>query len=219
MITDRQAKILQEARDFVYAELKDETSGHDWWHIVRVTNNAVEIAKQEQADVFICELAALLHDIADGKLNENEGVGLQKVKQWLQNHQASDEETAHVLEIIATMSFKGGHQQKNVSTLEGKIVQDADRLDAIGAIGIARAMAYSGYTGRPIHDPALRPREDMTVEEYRSNQGTAILHFYEKLLKLKDLMNTDYAKQLAIGRHHFLEEYLEQFYAEWDAKK
>ncbi|KAA9248137.1 MULTISPECIES: HD domain-containing protein [Streptococcus] len=219
MITDRQAKILQEARDFVYAELKDEMSGHDWWHIVRVTNNAVEIATQEQADVFICELAALLHDIADGKLNENEEVGLQKVEQWLQNHQASDAEIAHVLDIISTMSFKGGHQQKNVSTLEGKIVQDADRLDAIGAIGIARAMAYSGHIGRPIHDPDLQPRENMTLEEYRAGKSSAIMHFYEKLLKLKDLMNTDYAKQLAIGRHHFLEEYLEQFYAEWDAKK
>ena len=219
MITDRQAKILQEARDFVYAELKDEMSGHDWWHIVRVTNNAVEIATQEQADVFICELAALLHDIADGKLNENEEVGLQKVEQWLQNHQASDAEIAHVLDIISTMSFKGGHQQKNVSTLEGKIVQDADRLDVIGAIGIARAMAYSGHIGRPIHDPDLQPRENMTLEEYRAGKSSAIMHFYEKLLKLKDLMNTDYAKQLAIGRHHFLEEYLEQFYAEWDAKK
>ena len=219
MITDRQAKILQEARDFVYAELKDEMSGHDWWHIVRVTNNAVEIATQEQADVFICELAALLHDIADGKLNENEEVGLQKVEQWLQNHQASDAEIAHVLDIISTMSFKGGHQQKNVSTLEGKIVQDADRLDAIGAIGIARAMAYSGHIGRPIHDPDLQPRENMTLEEYRAGKSSAIMHFYEKLLKLKDLMNTDYAKQLAIGRHHFLEEYLEQFYVEWDAKK
>lgn len=219
MITDRQAKILQEARDFVYAELKDEMSGHDWWHIVRVTNNAVEIATQEQADVFICELAALLHDIADGKLNENEEVGLQKVEQWLQNHQASDAEIAHVLDIISTMSFKGGHQQKNVSTLEGKIVQDADRLDAVGAIGIARAMAYSGHIGRPIHDPDLQPRENMTLEEYRAGKSSAIMHFYEKLLKLKDLMNTDYAKQLAIGRHHFLEEYLEQFYAEWDAKK
>lgn len=219
MITDRQTKILQEARDFAYAELKDETSGHDWWHIVRVTNIAVEIAKQERADVFICELAALLHDIADGKLNESEEVGLQKVEQWLQNHQASEAEIAHVLEIVSTMSFKGDYQQKNISTLEGKIVQDADRLDAIGAIGIARAMAYSGHTGRPIHDPALRPREDMTVEEYRSNKGTAILHFYEKLLKLKDLMNTNYAKQLAMGRHRFLEEYLDQFYAEWNAKK
>lgn len=219
MITDRQAKILQEARDFVYAELKDEMSGHDWWHIVRVTNNAVEIATQEQADVFICELAALLHDIADGKLNENEEVGLQKVEQWLQNHQASDAEIAHVLDIISTMSFKGGHQQKNVSTLEGQIVQDADRLDAIGAIGIARAMAYSGHIGRPIHDPDLQPRENMTLEEYRAGKSSSIMHFYEKLLKLKDLMNTDYAKQLAIGRHHFLEEYLEQFYAEWDAKK
>ena len=194
-------------------------SGHDWWHIVRVTNNAVEIATQEQADVFICELAALLHDIADGKLNENEEVGLQKVEQWLQNHQASDAEIAHVLEIVSTMSFKGDHQQKNISTLEGKIVQDADRLDAIGAIGIARAMAYSGHIGRPIHDPDLQPRENMTLEEYRAGKSSAIMHFYEKLLKLKDLMNTDYAKQLAIGRHHFLEEYLEQFYAEWDAKK
>ena len=219
MITDRQAKILQEARDFVYVELKDEMSGHDWWHIVRVTNNAVEIAKQEQADAFICELAALLHDIADGKLNESEEAGVKKVKQWLQNHQASDAEIPHVLDIISTMSFKGGHQQKNVSTLEGKIVQDADRLDAIGAIGIARAMAYSGHIGRPIHDPDLQPRENMTLEEYRTGKSSAIMHFYEKLLKLKDMMNTAAAQKMAESRHHFLYEYLEQFYAEWDAKK
>ena len=117
------------------------------------------------------------------------------------------------------MSFKGGHQQKNVSTLEGKIVQDADHLDAIGAIGIARAMAYSGHIGRPIHDPDLQPRENMTLEEYRTGKSSAIMHFYEKLLKLKGMMNTAAAQKMAESRHHFLEEYLDQFYAEWNAKK
>lgn len=211
--------ILQAARDFVYQELKDDSSGHDWWHIVRVANNAVTIAEKEGADLFICELAALLHDIADGKLNQSEAAGLQKVEQWLLSHEVSEVDRRHILDIIAKMSFKGGQTKEVVSSLEGKIVQDADRLDAIGAIGIARAMAYSGHTGRPIHDPDLQPRETMTLAEYRNGKSSAIMHFYEKLLKLKDSMHTAAAKELAEGRHRFLEVYLDEFYDEWEARR
>ncbi|MDO4431889.1 MAG: HD domain-containing protein [Aerococcaceae bacterium] len=212
------AWILEQARSYAYQTLHEESSGHDWWHIVRVTNTALEIARQENANLFICELAALLHDVADAKLNESEAAGLQKVSQWLDAHQVALDDAKHVLHIIANMSFKGGHHLAEPLTLEGQIVQDADRLDAIGAIGIARAMCYSGHTGRPIHDPAKMPRETLTVDEYRSGNDTAIMHFYEKLLKVKDRMNTRYAKQLAAKRHQFLEVYLEQFYCEWDGK-
>ncbi|KXT83334.1 HD domain protein [Streptococcus sp. DD11] len=216
---DTRKRILQAARDFVRQELKDDSSGHDWWHIVRVANNAVAIAEKEGADLFICELAALLHDIADGKLNESEEAGLQKVEQWLILHEVSEIDRNHIVDIISKLSFKGGQTREDMPSLEGKIVQDADRLDAIGAIGIARAMVYSGHTGRPIHDPDLQPREMMTLEEYRNGKSSAIMHFYEKLLKLKDTMHTSAAKELAEGRHQFLEVYLNEFYDEWEARK
>lgn len=211
--------ILEKARAYVFHELNGEASGHDWWHIHRVTNLARTIAQKEEADLFICELAALLHDLADGKLNETEAIGLQKIQTWLASNGLEPQDQDHIMDIIEHLSFKGGNQSQTVSTLEGQVVQDADRLDALGAIGIARTMAYSGHTGRPIHDPALKPRDQLTLEEYRSGQDTAIMHFYEKLLKLKDRMNTSYAKELAQERHRFLETYLEQFYAEWDAQR
>ncbi|TCP29059.1 uncharacterized protein EV207_11395 [Scopulibacillus darangshiensis] len=211
--------IIKAAREFVYAELGGDSSGHDWWHVHRVTEMAKTIARKENVNVFVCELAALLHDVADEKLNQDEETGVNKVKTWMDDHEVDEVSAAHILEIITTMSFKGGTQKKEMSTLEGKIVQDADRLDAIGAIGISRVMCYAGFKGRPIHDPDMKPRENLTLEEYRSGKDTAIMHFYEKLLKLKSTMNTHTAKELAVGRHQFLETYLEQFYAEWDAKK
>ncbi len=211
--------IVKNAREYVYDALNNEGSGHDWWHVFRVTNNAIEIAKYEEADIYICELAALLHDIADGKLNESEKKKKKRVYTWLVDNGVSSETLDHVMDIVSKMSFKGGNQKENVSTLEGKIVQDADRLDAMGAIGIARVMCYSGHVGRPIHDPAMKPRENLTLEEYRNGKDTAIMHFYEKLLKLKDTMNTSYATKLAQGRHEFLKVYLDQFYQEWDAKR
>lgn len=217
-MTNKQA-ILEKARAYVFQELNGEASGHDWWHIHRVTNLARTIAQKEGADLFICELAALLHDLADGKLNETEAIGLQKVQTWLAINGLETQDQDHIMDIIEHLSFKGGNQTQTVSTLEGQVVQDADRLDALGAIGIARTMAYSGHTGRPIHDPAMHPREQLTLEEYRSGQDTAIMHFYEKLLKLKDRMNTTTAKELAQERHQFLETYLEQFYAEWEAER
>ncbi|MHB9781761.1 HD domain-containing protein [Streptococcus sp. 10F2] len=217
-MTDKKT-ILEKARTFVFQELAGEASGHDWWHIHRVTQNAITIAKQEGADLFICELAALLHDIADAKFNESEAVGLQIVQNWLTTNGVSASDSEHILHIIQYMSFKGGTQSHVSLSLEGQIVQDADRLDALGAIGIARTMAYSGHFGRPIHDPTRKPREQLSLEEYRNGQDTAIMHFYEKLLKLKDLMNTTHAKKMAQGRHQFLEAYLEQFYAEWAAER
>lgn len=218
-MTKTKEQILIDAESFVREALEAESSGHDWWHIERVRKNAKKIAEMENADTYIVELAALLHDIADGKLNATEEEGVARVVEWLDNNDVSLEDKNHVLDIVTKMSFKGGNQSENVSTLEGRIVQDADRLDAMGAMGIARVMVYSGHVGRPVHDPEMKPRENLSLEEYRSGKDTAIMHFYEKLLKVKDTMNTDYARTMAEGRHKYLENYLEQFYAEWDARR
>lgn len=213
-----QSMIIEKAMEFVQTELEHESSGHDWYHIYRVTQTAKAIAQEESADLFVCELAALLHDIADPKLNISEEVGLSKVKYWLEDNNVPVDASNHVMQIISTMSYKGGGKPP-MSTLEGQVVQDADRLDAIGAMGIARVFAYSGAKGRKFHDPTLDPRIDMSEDEYRNGEDTAINHFYEKLLKLKDLMNTNYGKTLAMGRHQFMMDYLDRFYSEWDGKK
>ncbi|MEW9670403.1 HD domain-containing protein [Ammoniphilus sp. 3BR4] len=210
-------EILKEAENFARRELEKDSSGHDWWHIYRVTQSAKSIALEEGADSFICELAALLHDIADEKITGNEQAGLLKVKEWLIRHDVKEHDAEHVMEIISSMSFKGGGRPP-MRTLEGMVVQDADRLDAVGAVGIARVFAYSGAKDRLIHDPGNAPRENMTAEEYRQGKSTGINHFYEKLLKLKDMMNTSYAKKLAEQRHEFMVNYLNQFYLEWEGK-
>ena len=204
-------------KEFVHKELENDASGHDWWHIVRVAEMAKKIAKHEQADSFICEMSALLHDIADEKLNATEEEGLKKVKEWLYSINLDKKSIEAIMDIISKMSYKGGGQPA-LQTLEGKIVQDADRLDAIGAIGIARTFAFAGANGDIIYNPAIAPREQMTKEEYRNGKSTAINHFYEKLLKLKQLMNTDYAKIIAEERHLFMESYLQMFFKEWEGK-
>ena len=214
-----ESEILQKTAHYVEEKLTGEGSGHDWWHIVRVRQMAERLAVEEGANSFICEIAALVHDLADEKVAGSEEAGLAEVHRLLDSLGLSDHQTQEILMIIQGISYKGGTLRDVPLTLEGKIVQDADRLDAIGAIGIARTMVFSGHKQRPIHDPQVAVREQMTLEEYRSNQGTAISHFYEKLLKLKDLMNTETAKRLAQGRHEFLESYLEQFYAEWEARR
>ena len=209
-------RLIEEATAFVRGELENEASGHDWWHIARVTNMAKHIAEQEGADVFICEMAALLHDIADEKLNKGgEEVGLRRVKDCLEGHHADQETIDTIIEIISTMSFKGGNRPP-MTTIEGMVVQDADRLDAIGAIGIARTFAYAGAHGDLIYDPDIQPREKMTKEEYRTEKSTAVNHFYEKLLKLKNLMNTNSAKEMAEARHQLMEDFLQKFYHEWE---
>ncbi|KAA9331829.1 HD domain-containing protein [Adhaeribacter soli] len=212
-----QTEILSKAREFVKQELATDSSGHDWWHIYRVTSTAIKLAQAENADAFVCELAALLHDIADEKLNESKTAGMQKVKTWLQENAVAETAVEHILEIIGTMSFNGGNN-KPMQTLEGRIVQDADRLDALGAIGIGRTFAYAGWKGHLMHNPELAVRENMTSEEYRNSGGTAINHFYEKLLKLKNLMNTAHGRKLAEERHAFMETFLNQFYQEWEAE-
>lgn len=210
--------MIEQTESFVKDKLRDESSGHDWYHIYRVKNLALNIAEKEGADHFVCVMAALLHDIADEKIAGTEEEGLKEVKQWLESISVEKAYITHIMTIISTMSFKGG-SGKEMESIEGKVVQDADRLDAIGAIGIGRTFAYSGAKGQLMYDPAIPVRETMTKEQYRNERSTAINHFYEKLLKLKHGMNTPYAKKLADDRHAFLENFLEQFLEEWEGKK
>lgn len=209
---EQQKSIIEQAERFVQKAHGSDGSGHDWWHIHRVRNTALLLARKEQADLFICELAALLHDVADEKLNPSKEAGLAKVRGWMDEHVSDESIITKVMEIISTMSYNGG-KNPPMSTLEGQIVQDADRLDAIGAIGIARTFAYGGSKSRSMHEPG----RDFSEVDYRSTDNTSIHHFYEKLLKLKDLMNTKHAKELAESRHEFMLQFLEQFYREWDA--
>lgn len=213
-----QEQIITKAEKYVKQELGKDASGHDWWHSDRVRKLAVRIAKEEGADLFICELAALLHDVADAKLNLSEEVGLQKVDDWLMKQEVLPDVQKQVMGIIKNISFKAGRNRNKVLTLEGKVVQDADRLDAIGAIGIARTMAYAGSRGHLIHVPGTSIRTEMSVEEYRNHESTAIAHFYEKLLLLKNLMHTATGKRMAARRHAYMEDFLTEFYSEWDGK-
>jgi uncharacterized protein len=209
---------LAEAEAFAREVLTGESSGHDWWHIARVRALARTIAAAEVADTFICEMAALLHDIADPKIAGTWEAGVARVRDWLSAHDLATTQCEHILEIIETISFAGG-SKPTPRTLEGRVVQDADRLDAIGAIGVARAFAYGGAHGRILYDPAVAPRESMTADEYRSHATPTINHFYEKLLLLKERMNTAYARKLAEQRHQFMQSFLDEFYAEWDGAK
>ena len=209
--------VLEKTKQFVKKELENEGTGHDWWHIYRVTELSKTIAEKEEADLFVCQMAALLHDLADDKVVGSEEEGLKRIKYWLEEHLADSEKIETILHIISSISYKGGHGEK-LDLLEAKVVQDADRLDAIGAIGIARCFTYAGSKGDIIYDPNLNVRDSMTKEEYRHGESTAINHFYEKLLKLKDLMNTDEGYRIALERHRFMESFLEQFFAEWGSE-
>lgn len=194
-----------------------EGSGHDWWHIWRVWKLAKELGRKEGADLFIVELAALLHDVADWKFYQGDDkVGSRIARQLLSQYDVSEEDIAPVCHILSTMSFKGAGVETKMETLEGKVVQDADRLDAIGAIGIGRAFAYGGHKNQPIHEPSRKPVLHQTKEEYFHNKGTTINHFYEKLLLLKDRLNTQTAKAMASGRHQFMEQFLKRFFEEWE---
>ena len=211
--------IIVRTEAFVRRELGDDATGHDWFHVDRVRGNALHICKEEKAGaVFIIEMAALLHDIPDEKLNESIEKGNEKLESFLQTIQLTDHDKKHIKQIIATISYKGG-QNTELLTIEAKIVQDADRLDAIGAIGIARAFAYGGKKGQPIYDPSINVREEMSLKEYRKGKSTSIHHFYEKLLKLKDLLNTGSARKMAESRQQMMEIFLDQFYKEWDGQE
>lgn len=210
-------RIVQEIADEVRRRFEDEGTGHDWWHIVRVWNAAKRIGEEEGAKLFVVELGALLHDIADWKFHGNdESAGPEAARQLLSAHGVSADVIGHVADIVSTISFKGGGVKTKMRTLEGKCVQDADRLDAMGAIGIARAFAYGGHKGRLMYHPDVKPVLHASKEEYMKSEGTTVNHFYEKLLLLKDRMNTAAAKRLAEERHRFMEDYLTRFFAECD---
>jgi uncharacterized protein len=211
--------IIDKTCQFVEEKLAGEGSGHDWWHIYRVWNLAKNIAGQEEANLKIVELSALLHDIADWKFYDgDETIGPKMAKQFLLNNQVEPEVIDPVIEIIASISYKGAGVPTPMKTLEGEVVQDADRLDAIGAMGIARTFAYGGHKNRLMYHPDEPPVMHQSFEEYKKNKGHTINHFHEKLLLLKDRMNTTSALRLAEGRHQFMQAYLDQFYEEWDGK-
>jgi len=209
--------ILTKTEQYVRRTLADDSSGHDWWHIYRVRQNALKIGEQEAVDLFVVQLAALLHDIADYKFHGgDESVGPKVARAWLEKLAVDEDIVAHVCEIIQDLSFKGAGVKTEMRTREGMVVQDADRLDAIGAIGIARAFAYGGHKGRPMYDPAIKPELHHSFEAYKNTQSPTINHFYEKLLLLKDLMNTKTAKAIAAERHQFMEVFLARFQKEWE---
>lgn len=205
---------------FVKAQLANAEGGHDWFHIERVYNNAMLIAKGEECDLLVVQLGALLHDIADSKFHDgDETIGPTMAWRFLSAQGVAEETIIHVVNIIENISFKGGNFERKFDSPELNIVQDADRLDAIGAIGIARAFNYGGFKNRTLHDPAIEPNLNMDKEEYKKTTAPTITHFYEKLLLLKDRMNTPTGKKIAEGRHQYMEAFLEQFYAEWKGER
>lgn len=205
-------EVISKTTSFVRERLEGEGTGHDWWHIERVRNNAVKIAQEEGADLFIVELGALLHDIADWKFHGgDEEAGPKAAREWLEGLNVDESTIVHVCDIIKHISFKGAGVSTPMKTKEGMIVQDADRLDAMGAIGIARAFAYGGHKGRELHNPDRPPERHGSFEQYKKNTGPTLNHFYEKLFLLKDLMNTTTGKRMAEERHRFMEEYVARF--------
>jgi len=212
-------KIINKTATYIKGLLSGEGSGHDWWHILRVWNNAKHISKYEKVDTFVVELAALLHDIADWKFNNgDENIGAIKARRWLESLDVDSKIVDQVCEIVTSSSYKGAKVKSKIKTLEGKVVQDSDRLDAIGAIGIGRAFAYGGLINREMYNPSIKAQTHKTAEQYKNSNSNTINHFYEKLLLLKDLMNTETAKKIAKDRHKFMEVFLERFYQERDGK-
>ena len=213
-------KLINNTIAFVKSELENAEGGHDWFHIERVYKNTLAIAKNEKCDLLVCQLGVLLHDIADSKFhNGDEKVGPKTARKFLEIENVSEDVIEHVIQIINNISFKGGNFEKQFNSIELQIVQDADRLDAIGAIGIARTFNYGGFKNRTIYNPEIAPNLMMSKEEYKNSQAPTINHFYEKLLLLKDKMNTVSGKKIAAKRHEFMETYLEQFYAEWNGEQ
>lgn len=213
------ATIIEKAIAFAKATLQNAEGGHDWFHIERVYKNSLLIAKGEDVDSTVVALGALLHDIADSKFHDgDESVGPKIASEFLLKNNVDSAIIEHVLQIIKNISFKGGNKHKTFTSPELDVVQDADRLDALGAIGIARTFNYGGFKNRKIYDPSIKPQLDMTPEEYKASKAPTINHFYEKLLLLKDRMNTKTGKELAQKRHQYMVAFLDQFYTEWEGK-
>lgn len=210
-----QQTIIKKTIDFVKEVLHDAEGGHDWWHIYRVWKLSKHIAQTENVDIFIVELGALLHDIADSKFhNGDEEIGHRKAKKFLNPLDIQKNIIIHVENIITNISFKGGKHSQKFKSPELDVIQDADRLDAIGAIGIARTFNYGGHKNREIYNPEIKPNLNMTKEEYKNSNAPTLNHFYEKLLLLKDRMNTNTGKSMAEHRHKFMEQFLDEFYKE-----
>jgi uncharacterized protein len=212
-------QVIIEAAEYVKASMAGVEPGHDWWHIQRVCGHARRIGRREGADLFVVELAALFHDIADHKLHqghEGQEQGLEAVAAWLRSQVGTASVVDEVVAIVSSMGFTGA-QPVTAASLNAAVVQDADRLDALGAIGIARAFSFGGSSGRTFYDPAQPPRLEMSKEEYRLHQGTVINHFYEKLLLLEERMNTDTGRSLAAESSAFMRQFLDRFFLEWRA--
>jgi uncharacterized protein len=214
-------KLIQKTKEFVKTTLKNAEGGHDWFHILRVYNNTKLIAKNEHVDELVVTLGALLHDIADSKFHDgDDSIGPKIAREFLFKHNVDSLVIEHVIKIIKNISFnKSLEKGEKFTSPELDVIQDADRLDAIGAIGIARCFNYGGFKNRTLFDPSIKPKLDITKEEYKTSAAPTINHFYEKLLLLSDKMNTKAGKRIAKQRHQFMESYLDQFYAEWDGLK
>ena len=205
---------------FVKEKLDNAEGGHDWFHIERVYKNSILIAQEEECDLTVVKLGALLHDIADSKFHDgDETIGPKTARTFLESENVFEETINHVINIIENISFKGGNFENKFSSKELEIVQDADRLDAIGAIGIARTFNYGGFKNRALYNPSIAPNLNMSKEEYKNSTSPTLNHFYEKLLLLKDKMNTATGKKIALERHKYMENFLSQFYAEWEGEK
>lgn len=213
--------IIEATKSYVRATLKDAEGGHDWFHILRVYHNAILISKGEKVDALVVALGALLHDIADSKFHDGDDtIGPKMAREFLFKHNVDSLVIEQVIKIIENISFnKSLEEGEKFTSPELDVVQDADRLDAIGAIGIARCFNYGGFKNRALFDPSIKPNMSMTKEEYKTSTAPTINHFYEKLLLLSDKMNTKTGKRIAKQRHQFMERYLDQFYAEWDGKR
>ncbi|RED46502.1 uncharacterized protein DFQ10_101273 [Winogradskyella eximia] len=219
-MTVSDSKLIEDTIIFVKSKLKNAEGGHDWFHIERVYHNTLLIAKNERVDITIVSLAALLHDIADPKFNNgDETIGPRVASEFLLKQNVSSEIIEHVTQIIDNMSFKNSFDlNPSFTSKEMEVVQDADRLDAIGAVGIARCFNYGGFKNRPLYNPEIKPNLKMTKAEYKNSEAPTINHFYEKLLLLKDQMNTKTGKRIALERHKYMQGFLKQFFAEWNGE-
>jgi uncharacterized protein len=220
-------QIIKNTEEFVKNTLKNAEGGHDWFHILRVRNNAKLISKNENVDEFVVELGSLLHDIADSKFHKgDETIGPKIAREFLESQQVDNSIITHIENIISNISFKsslpadrGGNFEQQFNSLELEVIQDADRLDAIGAVGIARTFNYGGFKNRPLYNPEIPPNLNQTKEAYKNSEAPTINHFYEKLLLLKDRMNTVTGRKIAVDRHLYMEHFLSQFYDEWEGIK
>ena len=213
-------KMIEATQHYVMETLEKAEAGHDWWHVLRVFNISVEMAQKMNADMTVVSLASLLHDVGDSKFHDgDETIGPRMIREFLNTLPLDKNIFEEVMYIVENMSFKRSFDFKGEKSLAFQIVQDADRLDAIGAIGIARAFSFGGFKGRPFYDPSILPQQHDDGKSYKASQAPTINHFYEKLLLLKDQMNTTQGRTMAEKRHAYMLTFLEQFYAEWEGKR